>query len=168
MFTLKRTTVVAVFALVLTSFGTFGFSNSVHAQANVTKTMLDVPINLVVWNKCTNEWVDVVGDMLFTSIVRFDNEGGFHIKVHLNWQGVRGTGQSSGDLYHGMNVSNFETTIPSTFVSFPLITTNEVMSRMMHPGPRDDLVVRSKAHTTINANGETTVDFSDDAEVVCQ
>jgi hypothetical protein len=49
---------------------------------------------------------------------------------------------------------------------FPLVSTQQEIYRVNSAGPGFDSTIRIRNHTTINANGETTVSF-DDATMEC-
>jgi hypothetical protein len=93
------------------------------------------------------------GTLHVTNTLTTDADGGTHLKTHLNYQDVTGTGVPSGVTYNVRTVRNevtndndgpqYETTVIST-------------TRLIAHGPALDFYLRTVIHITVNANGETT------------
>jgi hypothetical protein len=137
------------------------------AQATTVTSNETVPVNLVVFNPCTEpeEFVLVTGELhlLFHSTV--DANGGLHVQQHSQPQGggLLGTGEESGIQYRVVGVTRDETYVPpgdvreTTFVNrFHIVT----------QGPSDNALVDITTHVTFNANGEPTA-VVERAEIKC-
>jgi hypothetical protein len=130
--------------------------------------VLHVPVDSRLFLPCANdgagEVVHFTGMILGVSSGTFDGAGGLHsISVEVE-QGVQGVGETTGRRYveHFVNLS-FNTTGSG---GFPLVSTQQEIYRVNSAGPGFDSTIRIRNHTTINANGETTVSF-DDATMEC-
>ena len=93
-----------------------------------------------------------------------DGSGGSHaISVEVE-QGVSGVGETTGKRYVEHFVNLFFNTTGSG--DFPLVSTQQLIYRVDSAGSGVDSLIRIRNHTTINANGETTVTF-DDTTMLC-
>jgi hypothetical protein len=82
-----------------------------------------------------------------------DASGGTHLKTHVNYQDVTGTGTPSGIIYRVRTVTNevindndgpqSEATVISTV-------------KLIAQGPALNFFLRTVLHVTVNANGQTT------------
>ena len=96
--------------------------------------------------------------MHVTNSVTTDASGGFHMKTHVNYQDVSGTGAPSGLTYRVGTVRNetlndndgpqSETTVIQTI-------------KLISQGPAPNYFLKIVFHITINANGETTSTVSE-------
>jgi hypothetical protein len=143
---------------------------AVLAGATVDNSNLRVPVSIPIFVPCADggagELVIVAGAFHIQSHTTTDVTDGFHSEIMSNPQHLTGVGQVTGDVYHstgmGVDVWNYAggDSLPFTFVSV-------FNFRLVAPGRGNDLIMRLRAHTTINANGETTVDFAHD-ETECR
>ena len=130
-----------------------------RAEAAVTKTEVTVPFNVTRINGCTGERVALTGELHVTTITTIDATGATHIDVHLVPDHVRGLGLTSGDAYlvTGGQRSHLNTdaaAAPSTF-------TSTTMFNLHSTGGGANNVTFVLRHTTVNANGDTTVEIVD-------
>ena len=91
-----------------------------------------------------------------------DSDGGVHLDVHDNPQGVSGTGLTTGDRYQATGLTRFG--LNSTG---PLEVTLVNNFRVIGQGPRNNLLVHDNFHITVNTNGEVTASH-DNFRVECK
>ncbi len=124
------------------------------------------PINLSVSVPCANggagEVVELSGDLHDLFSYTIDSNGGVHIDVHDNPQGVSGTGLTTGDRYHATGVTRVG--LNSTG---PLEVTLVNNFNVIGQGPHNNLLVHDNFHITVNANGEVTASH-DNFRVECK
>jgi predicted extracellular nuclease len=94
--------------------------------------------------------------------VTTDNQGGLHLKSTIQFQGVSGIGQSSGDKYQATGASQSETTITAGSEQ-TLVNSFKIIGE----GPGNNLLVRQTTHVTITANGDLTA-FVNNFSVECR
>jgi hypothetical protein len=100
------------------------------------------------------------GRAVFRTIV--DASGGIHTSFHINYQGVSGSGLSTGDKYQGVGVFQGTTTSSAGSVS-----TFSRTLRLIGQGANNNLIMRTQFHLTFNANGELTAIVESDT-LECQ
>jgi len=137
-------------------------------QAVTSTQVFDVPISLSVFVPCAaggaGELIDVSGPLhvvLSTTV----NANNFRVTQSFNPQGVVGTGQTTGDTYHGTGITRFDVT--ASVNAFPTEFTfvnNFYMIGTTSTGGK--LLIHETAHFTVDANGATTVNF-DKPSVTC-
>ena len=124
------------------------------------------PINLSVSVPCANggagEVVELTGDLHDLFTVTVDSNGGTHVDVHDNPQGVSGTGLTTGDRYQATGVTRFG--LNSTG---PMEVTLINNFRVLGQGPRNNLLVHDNFHITVDANGDVTASH-DNFRVECK
>ena len=147
-------------ALLLAALSTaFGFAGSpAFAQTTATTTSENIPFTDTRPNPCNGDLVTFQGTMHVTNTVTTDSGGGSHLKTHVNYQDVSGTGVPSGLNYRVMTTVNdtlndndagqFETTVIQTV-------------KLISQGSAPNLFLRIVFHITINANGQTTSTVSE-------
>ncbi len=71
------------------------------------------PFSMTVFVPCAasglGEVVELNGQLHDTFTLTATSKGVFHMDVHDNPQGVSGTGQTTGDLYHAIGMTKFQT-----------------------------------------------------------
>lgn len=109
------------------------------------------------FNACTGELIDFIGYFHYTAHETISANGRYHIDVHQNTQGVKGVGQTSGEVYHEVgassvkgNAGSFEGTPPFEFSSI-------AHGALVGPGPDNNLDLKITSHFVVNANGMLTV-----------
>lgn len=133
-------------------------------QATTTTTNETVPFTSTLLNPCNADLVAFQGEMHITNHYTTDTSGGTHLKTHVNYQNVTGTGAPSGLNYNVRTTTNevvndndgpqSESTIISTV-------------KLITQGPALNYFLRIVFHVTINANGQTTSTV-DEAKVECR
>jgi len=156
-----RLTVVAVGLLCALTFVSFPASAT---AAQVIRVPVDSRLFLPCANGGAGEVVHFTGTILGVSAGTTDGAGGVHaVSVEVE-QGVRGVGETTGSRYVEHFVNLFFNTTGSG--GFPLVSTQQLIYRVDSAGPGFDSLIRIRNHTTINANGETTVAF-DESTMEC-
>lgn len=141
-------------ALIAALFVVFAASGTpAFGQATTTTTNETIPFTSTVLNPCNGDQVTFQGNMHVTNTLTTDSGGGTHLKTHVNYQNVSGTGAPSGLSYTVRTTTNesindndgpqSEMTIISTV-------------RLISQGSTLNYFMRLVFHVTVNANGETT------------
>ena len=91
-----------------------------------------------------------------------DARGGYHAKVQLRPQGVRGEGLTTGDRYVGTGVTQEQ--VNGTVGSQSTFIDNY---RIIGQGSGNNLLIHQTVHVTVNANGEVTASV-DNVSVECR
>ena len=124
-------------------------------------------IDLSVFVPCAGggagEIVDLSGPLhdMFTFTINNNNVSGF---THDNPQGISGLGESTGDTYHGVGVTQSHFSGSLTNGQFNVTSINNF--RIIGQGPGNNFMVHENTHITINANGEITT-VIDNFSVTC-
>jgi hypothetical protein len=134
---------------------TLASSTGALAQAETTTTNQTIPIAAFVGSPCTSESIDISGDMHVVVHTTVSDSGGFHFSAHLNYQGVSGTGRTSGTTYRATDAGQTTFNGSGDFGSANEVT-NEFTFQLISAGSDDNFRVKGLFHTTVNANGETT------------
>jgi hypothetical protein len=85
------------------------------------------------------------------------------IKQHFQPQGLKGVGETTGDVYNATGVTQDITR--SGTVGFTETFVNNF--KLIGPGPDNNLLVHENFHVTVNANGTLTV-LRDHVTVTCK
>jgi hypothetical protein len=127
------------------------------AQATTETFTEKVPYNETIFNPCTQEDVQLTGDVQFLVHETVDANGGFHVQIHASAQGITGTGLESGTQYRLVGVDRqayyFAPGVQPRAVTF--INHLSLVSN----GSSDNALETLTSHVTFNANGEPTVLF---------
>jgi hypothetical protein len=135
----------ALFALLFTAF--VGAVTPAFGQATTTTTNEDIPFTNTLLNQCNGDTVTFSGSLHVVNTMTTDASGGTHLKTHVNYQDVTGTGAPSGINYRVGTVSN------------EVINDNDgpqSTTTVITQGPALNSFLRTVLHITVNANGETT------------
>ncbi|MET8834191.1 hypothetical protein ABZV78_09770 [Micromonospora sp. NPDC004540] len=129
--------------------------------AETTTRILRVPMDLSVLLPCANgglgEVVDFDGTISEVYHVTVDETGGFHVHAVETQSNVHGIGATTGDRYVSTRVNLFVYNQGSG--SLPITSTQQLVFRIVGPGPGNDASIRITNHTTVNADGTVTVAF---------
>jgi len=125
---------------------------AVNAMAAVT-TNIEIPISGAVFNPCNGETATFTGVDHFTTQVTLDGAGGFHMDFHDNIH-VTAVG-SLGNDYEGNQEDNGPLNGRLGIVQTLPLTFSEIAK-----GSAPNFEVHALQHITVNANGTTTVFFS--------
>jgi len=113
----------------------------------------NIPFTSSLFNPCNSDQVTFSGTLHVVNTMTTDASGGTHLKTHLNYQDVTGTGVPSGITYNVRTVTNEvinDNDGPQSEMT--VISTVKMVAR----GPALDYYMRTVIHITVNANGETT------------
>jgi hypothetical protein len=153
-----RRLLIAVFSVAAAVFS-FGLSSAAQAA---TVSNVDTPISFTSLSPCTSELIAFSGVEHDTLNMTFDNSGGVHVELHINFQNVSGTGLSSGTTYQ------LPSTLNQTYNAQPgLVETTTFTEPLIAPGPGNNLFLHETAHITVNPDGTVTSSF-DNSTVTCQ
>jgi hypothetical protein len=139
----------AIFALLLTAVA----GSPALGQASTVTTNETVPFTSGLFNPCNGDQVTFSGTLHVTNTMTTDTNGGTHLKTHINYQNVTGTGTPSGITYNVRTVSNeVSNDADGPQSNATVISTVKLTAQ----GPALDFYLRTVIHVTVNANGETT------------
>ena len=139
----------ALFALMFAAFA----GAPAFGQATTTTTNEDIPFTSSRLNPCNGDQVTFSGTLHVVHTMTTDAGGGTHLKTHLNYQDVTGTGLPSGINYRVgtvlNDVVNDEDGPQSTATVISTV-------KLIAPGPALNSFMRTVLHVTITATGEAT------------
>lgn len=158
---MKRLAILAVVAL-------GALASVTAAQAgNTTVTNTSTPISFSDFVSCANggvgEIVDFSGDLHTLSRVTI-NGNRVNTDFHQNYQGLKGTGETTGDTYIGN--AALHGTFNGSLTNGQMTETFTEHIHYNGQGSAPNLTVTEVGHFTVNANGEVTV-FFDKFSVDC-
>jgi hypothetical protein len=126
-------------------------AGSPHAAA----TTESIPLSLTQSVPCANggagELVELTGRLGIVQAATFDAAGGAHLYVHVNPQGVSGTGLSTGTSYRGVGVTVQQLNLG--FGAEQVIVSNFLV---IGAGSTPDLRVHETLVVVVSANGFLT------------
>ena len=129
-------------------------------SATTTITNERVPFFTVEFVSCANGGAgeDVVFEGTLHTLTRTteSTSGNFSVTIHENPQGVKGTGQITGDTYQlsgGVTESHTLAAGETGSLHLKFLVTG--------PGTDNNFHLRISGHFTVNANGDVTTDFFD-------
>jgi hypothetical protein len=156
---MKRTALILTIAAAIASM-------VVAAQAAGGVVVTKVPAAFTLWNHpCTNEIVDFTGTSLIVGDTPHDGRG---LELHSVDMALRGVGRTTGIRYVDTVAFHIsEEGTPETLGDRALAYTAVFRSRIVAPGPGNDLVIAGISHLTINANNELAVTFERPTESIC-
>ena len=140
-------------ALIAALFITLAAGSPVFGQASTTTTNETIPFTSTLLNPCTLDQVTFQGDMHVTNTMTTDSGGGTHLKTHVNYQDVSGTGAPSGINYNVRTTSN-ETTNDNDGPQSEATIISTV--RLISQGSSLNYFLQLVFHVTVNGNGQTT------------
>lgn len=123
------------------------------AQATTVTTNETLPFTSSVVNPCNGDLVTFSGHVHIANHVTTDASGGSHLRMHVNYQNVSGTGTPSGVPYNVVTTQN-ETRNDNTGPQSE--TTITQVLNLVSQGPQPNAQVYVVIHVTVNANGVTT------------
>jgi hypothetical protein len=136
------------------------------AKASTFTSNVSLPIDLIFFVPCAaggaGEEVHVTGQIHELFHVTLDGRGGFHLELHQNARGVRGTGLTTGDKYQ---VTGMFHTSNNGKVGY-----EETLANNLHfigKGSGSNFLLHQTFHITVNANGAVTA-FVDNSRVECK
>jgi hypothetical protein len=148
--TRRKRTFVAIAGLVaaLVAVGVFAGAGAAANGVSVSR----IPVSFTLFNPCTDENVHHSGTALVVIDPTSDSHG---LRFHSVDVALEGVGETTATRY----LETFTVTISiqgteDTSDNGSFAETNVVHSRVIAPGPGNDLVFGIVFHFTINANGE--------------
>jgi hypothetical protein len=136
----------------------------VQAQDNHTKISFTEPLDETVPAafSCSGEDVHVFGNLDFIVQTTTDSKGGLHVVTHITPH-LTAIGLTSRLTYRTAGPFQSVTSTNGTSQSVSQLVNIIVL---ISPGSTDTLVLTETMHVTVNANGDTTVEF-DNFRAVC-
>ena len=141
---------ITLIGLLAISLGSW---TSMNTGATTTPFNYSIPFNASdVYVPCTDELVDFTGSVHIHGNTVMTPNGNIHVNIHQNLQGVSGIGQTSGDSYNyiGAYHEHFNGVVGETY-------SQNLTSKIISNGTQWNHL--HNYHVTVNANGETTVEF---------
>lgn len=135
-----------------------------YGQATTTQTNETIPFTSTLPNPCNGDLVTFQGNLHAINRVTFDASGGYHLKTHVNYQNVSGTGVPSGNAYNVRTTTN-ETVNDNDGPQFETTVIQTV--KLITQGPALNYFLQIVFHITVNANGQTTSTV-DEAKIQCR
>ena len=120
------------------------------------------PIELSVWNPCTEEYVDISGTLHY--ILRWIiSENKETYVLHFNASNLRGVGRTSGTPYVTTSTFNYSNT--NSFTGEHKVFQQSASTNFVAAGGEGSFTIINDWHLTVNANGEETRFFTTEGEV---
>lgn len=146
-------------------FGAFAVAaTTAFAQSTTVTTSETIPITDSIVNPCNGDVVTFQGNIHVTNHMTTDASGGTHLKTHVNFQNVSGTGVPSGLNYNVRTTTNETVNDNDGPQSEATIIS---MVKLISQGPAPNFFLRVVFHITVNANG-TTTSTVDNTRIECQ
>jgi hypothetical protein len=163
----ESTVIMALFAGAVLVIGISSTSSLAYAQASTFTESARFPIDgYVDAGECAaggaGEVVHVTGQLHGVFITTLDNAGGFHSKVHYNYQGVSGSGLATGDKYQATGVLQFQAN-GKVGVEVTWVETFSLIGQ----GNGNNFLVHLNSHITVNADG-TVIAEHDNFRAECK
>ena len=162
LFRRKTITISIGITLLTLSFAAVAFSQAVAITTNDF-----VPFSLLVFVPCANggagEDVLVEGTLHIQQHITINNNRAT-VKTHAQPQGADGVGQTTGDFYQGVGVTQEQDSIPILNGAFEFTFVNNF--RLIGQKTDNNSQVHQNIHVTIDANGNVTTDI-DNTTVDC-
>jgi hypothetical protein len=124
------------------------------AQGADGVTVSRFPVSFSFFNPCTNENVDVSGTALAVVDTSPDGHG---LEGHSVDMAGKGVGQTTGAQYVSVGTN---TITENTSDNGARVETTTTRSRLVTPGPGNDILFAIVFHETTNANGDLVVLFN--------
>ena len=128
----------------------------VTARAAVI-TNISIPIAVSVLVPCANggtgEVVTLTGDLHVLIHETVDSNGGFHLDLQSQPQGVSGIAAPSGNKYQGTGETSLHVNFPGPPPSESSLVNN---FKIIGQGPGNNFMVHENFHVTVSANGDVT------------
>ena len=136
------------------------------AQATTFIENVRMPIEILVFVPCAaggaGEYVQLSGTLHSLLVTTIDDTGGFVSKYHFQPQGISGTGETTGDLYHGTGVTQ------GTFTGRLGFEATDINNfRIIGQGSGNNFLIHQNFHITVLPDGSVTA-FVDRFSVQCR
>ena len=106
-------------------------------------------------NPCTGE--DVVGEIRVHFVLILTTNGNNVSGIELLQYSAKGVGQTTGAQYAGNESGHAP--FSASLLNGQVTMTDSVTFHLTTPGGGNNLVIKGRSHTTINANGVVTVSY---------
>ena len=163
-FLFRRKTITLTIGIILLALS---FTAVAFSQALATTANQFVPFAQVVFVPCANggagELVLVEGILHLQDHITI-NGNRVTIKTHAQPQGALGVGQTTGDVYQAVGVTQEVDTLPLIGGAAEFTFTNNF--RLIGQKTGNNLQIHQNVHVTINANGDVTT-VVDNTSVDC-
>ena len=139
-------------------------TSQAYAQTNYRRAVNEIiPVEgTVTSTECTNgETIELNGNVHLVGRVVVDETGG-HVVGHVNFQGVRGDGLTTGNDYRVPYAFDSTTDFNIRFDTTQGSATETTAFELISKGPSKsapNLLVHAQFHFTINANGKVTAEI---------
>jgi hypothetical protein len=116
-------------------------------------------IEFFTWVPCAadgaGEYVIISGILHDMYHFTMDDTGGYHLVLHSQPMGVKGVGETTGDIYQGTGVYQdvYNGVVGETGTLIDVY-------QMIGQGPGNNFKVHETLHVTVNANGELITDIA--------
>ena len=163
-FLFRRKTITLTLGITLLALS---FTAVTFSQALAITTNDFVPFSLLVFVPCANGGAGE--DVLVEGILHIEqhitiNGNRASIKTHVQPQGAVGVGQTTGDFYNGVGVTQEHDSIPGVNGAFEFTFVNNF--RLIGQGTDNNLQTHETVHVTIDPNGNVTT-VVDNLKVDC-
>jgi len=133
-----------------------------------TQTLsIEIPLVLSVFIPCANQGTGEVVDFsgsLHATISSTVNGNNIHLNQLFNPQGVKGVGETTGDVWQATGETRFDVTASVSL--FP-VTNTFVNNFKLIDGRGGSFLVHEDLHVTVNADGTTTASH-DNFTITCK
>jgi hypothetical protein len=150
------------FGLVVLAIVLLGALSTSSARAAVVENRT-IPIEETIWgtlvNPCNGNTITLTGNIHELIAETFDHSGGAHFKYHLQTEGVSGIDNVTSDVYKVIMVGSMQENYIGAG-DFPYTSTSIANMHFIGRGSAPDFDTQLRVHLTVNANGETTSEFS--------
>ena len=152
-------------ALIAALFVAFAVAaTTAFAQSTTVTTNETIPYSGSLNNTCNGDVVTFQGNIHITNHMTTDASGGTHLKTHVNFQDVSGTGAPSGLSYNVRTTTN-ETVNDNDGPQSEATIISTV--KLITQGPEQNSFLQVVFHITVNANGVTTTTV-DETKIECR
>ena len=145
----RATTLVGL--VVMAALASLQIASSASAEALVQTEVLKAPISFTIADTCTGEDIAVVGELHFLAHVTSTPNGKLFTIDQAAFEGVTGTGLTSGLTYRALGASMQRSNLSGG--PFPNDHTYIVREQFILPGAGNNFAFFFTAHLTIDANG---------------
>jgi hypothetical protein len=154
---------VLIIAISITTYSTGyggGPSSAAYAAAQTMTTVEKIPIDQTSFIPIpcaaggAGEEIQLTGQANLVFHVTRDNTGGAHIKLHGNYEGVTGTGLTTGDKYQATLTINQAAYIENGDEDRQATFLTKI--NLIGQGDASNLLGRMTIHATVNADGTVT------------
>jgi hypothetical protein len=151
--------IVSALALLGAAIVTIPLQQQAYAQATTVTSRERFRFDAELLVPCAaggeGELVHLTGELHALFHVTLDSAGGGHAKIHINTEGLIGTGLTTGDKYHGHQVIKTGINVKKGVQVTQVITLH-----IIGQGNAPNFLGHLTLHTTVNPDGTVTADVS--------